>query len=172
MEAATQTRLLDNYIAGAWTAASGAEALDVTNPATGEVLARVPLSSSADLDRAVKAAREALPVWRGVSVIARARLLFGLREGLSNRREDLARSVTTEMGKTIGDARAEVARMVEMVEAACAIPTTSRTSLGGSTPRRSASPWACVPRSCRSTSRPWSRSGSCPSRSGAGTHSC
>ena len=112
MEAATQTRLLDNYIGGAWTAASGAEALDVTNPATGEVLARVPLSSSADLDRAVKAAREALPVWRGVSVIARARLLFGLREGLSNRREDLARSVTTEMGKTIGDARAEVARMI------------------------------------------------------------
>jgi malonate-semialdehyde dehydrogenase (acetylating) / methylmalonate-semialdehyde dehydrogenase len=124
MEAATQTRLLDNYIAGAWTAASGGEALDVTNPATGEVLARVPLSSSADLDRAVTAAREALPVWRGVSVIARARLLFGLREGLSNRREDLARSVTTEMGKTIGDARAEVARMIEMVEAACAIPTT------------------------------------------------
>jgi malonate-semialdehyde dehydrogenase (acetylating) / methylmalonate-semialdehyde dehydrogenase len=124
MEAATQTRLLDNYIAGAWTAASGAEALDVTNPATGEVLARVPLSSSADLDRAVKAAREGLPVWRGASVIARARLLFALREGLSNRREDLARSVTTEMGKTIGDARAEVARMIEMVEAACAIPTT------------------------------------------------
>ena len=66
MEAATQTRLLDNYIGGAWTTASGPEALDVTNPATGEVLARVPLSSSADLDRAVKAAREALPVWRGV----------------------------------------------------------------------------------------------------------
>ena len=124
MEAATQTRLLDNYIAGEWTAASGADALDVTNPATGEVLARVPLSASADLDRAVKAAREALPVWRGVSVIGRSRLLFGLREGLNNRREDLARSVTTEMGKTIGDARAEVARMIEMVEAACAIPTT------------------------------------------------
>ena len=124
MEAVTQTRLLDNYIGGGWTAASGADALDVTNPATGEVLARVPLSSSADLDRAVKAAREALPVWRGVSVIGRARLLFGLREGLNNRREELARSVTTEMGKTIGDARAEVARMIEMVEAACAIPTT------------------------------------------------
>jgi malonate-semialdehyde dehydrogenase (acetylating) / methylmalonate-semialdehyde dehydrogenase len=124
MEAATQTRLLDNYIAGEWTAASGADALDVTNPATGEVLARVPLSAPADLDRAVEAARQALPVWRDVSVIARARLLFGLREGLNNRREDLARSVTTEMGKTIGDARAEVARMIEMVEAACAIPTT------------------------------------------------
>jgi malonate-semialdehyde dehydrogenase (acetylating) / methylmalonate-semialdehyde dehydrogenase len=124
MEAATQTRLLDNYIAGKWTASAGTEALDVTNPATGEALARVPLSSAADLDAAVAAARAALPVWRNVSVIGRARLLFGLREGLNNRREDLARSVTTEMGKTIGDARAEVARMIEMVECACAIPTT------------------------------------------------
>jgi malonate-semialdehyde dehydrogenase (acetylating) / methylmalonate-semialdehyde dehydrogenase len=124
MEAATQTRLLDNYIAGKWTASAGSEALDVTNPATGETLARVPLSSAADLDAAVAAARAALPAWREVSVIARARLLFGLREGLNNRREELARSVTTEMGKTIADARAEVARMIEMVECACAIPTT------------------------------------------------
>ena len=97
---------------------------DVTNPATGEVLARVPLSSASDLDAAVQAARAALPVWREMSVIGRARRLFALREGLDGRREDLARSVTTEMGKTLIDARAEVARMIEMVEAACAIPTT------------------------------------------------
>jgi malonate-semialdehyde dehydrogenase (acetylating) / methylmalonate-semialdehyde dehydrogenase len=118
------TRLLDNYIAGSWTPATSSEALDVTNPATGEVLARVPLSSSDDLDAAVRAARAALPAWRGVSVIERARRLFALREGLDARREELARSVTTEMGKTIDDARAEVARMIEMVECACAIPTT------------------------------------------------
>jgi malonate-semialdehyde dehydrogenase (acetylating)/methylmalonate-semialdehyde dehydrogenase len=119
------TRLLDNYVAGRWTPASAAaEALDVTNPATGDVLARVPLSGAADLDAAVRAAREALPAWRAVSVIARARALFALRQGLEARSEDLARSVTAEMGKTIGDARAEVARMIEMVECACAIPTT------------------------------------------------
>jgi malonate-semialdehyde dehydrogenase (acetylating) / methylmalonate-semialdehyde dehydrogenase len=122
--ATTSTRVLDNYVAGAWTPSTGVEQLDVTNPATGEVLARVPLSATADLDAAVRAAREALPAWRAVSVIARARLLFALREGLEARREELARSVTTEMGKTIDDARAEVARMIEMVEAACAIPTT------------------------------------------------
>jgi malonate-semialdehyde dehydrogenase (acetylating) / methylmalonate-semialdehyde dehydrogenase len=122
---ATATRLLDNYIGGAWTpAAAAADALDVANPATGEVLARVPLSGRADLDAAVAAARAALPEWRAVSVIERARRLFALREGLSARHEDLARSVTAEMGKTIGDARAEVARRLEMVEAACAIPTT------------------------------------------------
>src|SRR5829696_3050765 len=118
------TRVLDNYIGGSWTPAAASEQLDVTNPATGGVLARVPLSSAADLDAAVQAARAALPAWRDVSVIGRARKLFALREGLDNRREDLARSVTTEMGKTIADARAEVARMIEMVEAACAIPTT------------------------------------------------
>jgi malonate-semialdehyde dehydrogenase (acetylating)/methylmalonate-semialdehyde dehydrogenase len=123
--ALTATRLLDNYIDGEWTPAQAATGeLDVLNPATGEVLARVPLSGSADLDVAVRAAREALPEWRAVSTIARARKLFELRERLVAREEDLARSVTTEMGKTIADGRAEVARMIEMVEAACAIPTT------------------------------------------------
>src|SRR4051812_18857135 len=99
-------------------------ALVVPTPATGGVLARVPLSSAADLDAAVRAAREALPAWRAVSVIERGRRLFALREGLDARREELARSVTTEMGKTLDDARVEVARMIEMVECACAIPTT------------------------------------------------
>ncbi|HKG65329.1 MAG TPA: CoA-acylating methylmalonate-semialdehyde dehydrogenase [Solirubrobacteraceae bacterium] len=118
------TRLLDNYVAGRWTPSTGDDALDVTNPATGETLVRVPLSAAADLDAAVDAARAALPEWRAVSAIGRARKLFELREGLVARSEDLARSVTTEMGKTLPDARAEVARMIEMVEAACALPTT------------------------------------------------
>ena len=121
----TSTRVLDNYIAGQWIPATAATGeLDVIRPATGEVLARVPMSGAADLDAAVQAARAALPEWRAVSTIARARKLFELRERLTARSEDLARSVTTEMGKTIADARAEVARMIEMVEAACAIPTT------------------------------------------------
>src|SRR3984957_21351636 len=115
----TETRLIDNYIAGAWTAAAAATGeLDVINPATGAALARVPLSGRADLDAAVAAARAALPEWRAVSVIARARKLFELRERLNARSEEMARSVTTEMGKTIADARAEGARMIEMVEAA------------------------------------------------------
>jgi malonate-semialdehyde dehydrogenase (acetylating)/methylmalonate-semialdehyde dehydrogenase len=124
MEAITETRTLGNYLGGRWTPATSSETLEVTNPATGAAIARVPLSSSADLDAAVIAARAALPAWREVSVVERARKLFELRNGLDRRREELARSVTTEMGKTIGDARAEVARMIEMVECACAIPTT------------------------------------------------
>jgi malonate-semialdehyde dehydrogenase (acetylating)/methylmalonate-semialdehyde dehydrogenase len=123
--ATTATRTLDNYLAGRWIAAQGAaDALDVTNPATGETLARVPLSGASDLDAAVAAARAALPEWRAVSTIGRARKLFELRERLVARADDLARSVTVEMGKTLPDAQAEVARMIEMVEAACAIPTT------------------------------------------------
>src|SRR5665213_4497614 len=122
---ATATRLLENYVAGRWTPARAAtEVLDVTNPATGATLARVPLSGAADLDDAAAAARAALPEWRAVSTIARARKLFELRERLVARSDDLARSVTTEMGQTIADASAEVGRMIEMVEAACAIPTT------------------------------------------------
>jgi malonate-semialdehyde dehydrogenase (acetylating) / methylmalonate-semialdehyde dehydrogenase len=122
---ATQTRLLDNYVDGRWVAAEDpSEILDVTNPATGETLARVPLSGAKDLDQAVQAARAALPEWRAVSTINRAKKLFELHERLVARQDELARSVTTEMGKTLVDARAEVARMIEMVEAACAIPTT------------------------------------------------
>ncbi|HEY0318096.1 MAG TPA: CoA-acylating methylmalonate-semialdehyde dehydrogenase [Solirubrobacterales bacterium] len=120
----TGARRLNNYIGGAWVRSDSEESLDVTDPANGETIARVPLSSAAELDQAVTAARAALPVWRDVSVIERGRRLFALRDRLDRRREDLARSVTTEMGKTIADARAEVARMIEMVECACAIPTT------------------------------------------------
>ena len=122
---ATTVRLLENYIAGRFTPARAAtDQLDVVNPATGATLARVPLSGAADLDDAVQAARDALPEWRAVSTIARARKLFELRERLVARADEMARAVTAEMGKTIADARAEVARAIEMVEAACAIPTT------------------------------------------------
>jgi malonate-semialdehyde dehydrogenase (acetylating)/methylmalonate-semialdehyde dehydrogenase len=124
METITEAKLLDNYVAGEWRPAHATETLEVDNPASGEILARVPLSTAGDLDAAVEAARAALPAWREVSVIQRGRHLFALREGLDRRREELAQSVTAEMGKTIVDARAEVARMIEMVEAACAIPTT------------------------------------------------
>ena len=122
--ATTTTRLLSNYVGGRWTESESSELLDVTNPATGEVLARVPLSTPGELDAAVAAARAALPAWRAVSVPERARRLFALREKLVARRDELARCVTAEMGKTLPDAKAEVGRMIEMVEAACAVPTT------------------------------------------------
>src|ERR1700744_6367946 len=104
---AAESRLIDNYIAGAWTPASSATGeLDVVNPATGGAVARVPLSGRADLDAAVAAARAALPAWRAVSAIARARKLFELRERLTGRGGGLPPTVPLGMGKTNGDARA------------------------------------------------------------------
>ncbi|HEX6460671.1 MAG TPA: CoA-acylating methylmalonate-semialdehyde dehydrogenase [Thermoleophilaceae bacterium] len=120
----TGIRTLQNYVGGNFTSPSSERALEVLNPATQQPLAMVPLSSASDLDQAVAAAREAFPAWRSKSTIARARWLFSLRELLSEHTDELARLVTTEMGKTLGDARAEVERMIEMVECACAIPTT------------------------------------------------
>jgi malonate-semialdehyde dehydrogenase (acetylating)/methylmalonate-semialdehyde dehydrogenase len=121
---ATRGRVIQNYVGGRWLAPAADETLEVTNPATGAVLAQVPLSGAEDLSAAVAAARQALSAWREVAVPERARILFALREGLARRRQELARSVTTEMGKTLIDAQAEVARMIEMVECACAVPTT------------------------------------------------
>ena len=123
-EAAVQSRLLDNYVGGRWVPVRGGERIDVTDPASGEVLARVGMSTRADVEDAVAAAREAHAGWRAVPVIRRAQLLFRLREALSARAGELAQSVTREMGKTLADARAEVDRAIEMVEAATAVPQT------------------------------------------------
>jgi malonate-semialdehyde dehydrogenase (acetylating)/methylmalonate-semialdehyde dehydrogenase len=126
MSTVAATRTLKNYVNGEWVDAHPTSILEVTNPATGELLCHVPLSGAVDLDVAVAAARTALPGWRDVGTVGRARKLFELREALVARQDELARSVTTEMGKTLVDARAEVARMIEMVECACAIPTTTQ----------------------------------------------
>src|SRR5205085_11322753 len=104
--------------------ALGAEHLDVSDAAAGERLAGVPLSGSADVDAAVAAARAAFPAWRSRSTIERARWLFGFRQVLEGHQDEIARAVTREMGKTFPDARAEVGRAIEMVEAATAIPQT------------------------------------------------
>jgi malonate-semialdehyde dehydrogenase (acetylating)/methylmalonate-semialdehyde dehydrogenase len=124
MATSTQVRLLQNYVNGRWVASAAGRELDVVNPATQDVLARVPLSGREDLEQAVSAARAAFPAWRSRSTIERARWLFSLRETLTGAHEELARLVVTEMGKTLADARAEVGRMIEMVECACAVPTT------------------------------------------------
>ncbi|MGA7397703.1 MAG: CoA-acylating methylmalonate-semialdehyde dehydrogenase [Solirubrobacterales bacterium] len=118
------TKTLKNYVNGSWIDAPGAELHPVLNPANGQTIGEVPFSTADHLDEAVKAARAALPVWRGVSTIARARKLFELREKLTARKDEIARMVVLEMGKTLPDATAEVGRMIEMVEAATAIPTT------------------------------------------------
>ncbi len=119
----SQVQTLRNYIGGQWVASGATEALEVRNPATDEVLAHVPLSNKADVDAAVAAASAAFPAWRSTPPQERARYFFKLRELLDTHREELARMITTEMGKTLDDARGEVLRGIENVETACGIPT-------------------------------------------------
>jgi len=119
---AEETRTLRNYIGGGWQSASGPEVLEDRDPVSGEVAALVPLSGETEVDAAVRTAREAQPAWREVAPQRRARAIMRLRHELSERREELARLVTDDMGKTFDDALGEVGRGIESVEAACAIP--------------------------------------------------
>ena len=116
-------RTLRNYIGGQWVDTQSGEFLDVRNPATDELLARTPLSNQADVAAAVEKARAAFPAWRATPPQERARYFFKLRQLLDANREELARLITTEMGKTLDDARGEVLRGIENVETACGIPS-------------------------------------------------
>ncbi len=113
---------IQNYVNGTWCDATGAEQLDVHNPATAEVLARAPLSSPEDVDQAARAAAAAFPTWRRMPAPARIQYLFRLKALLEGHFEDLASTITTENGKTLDEARGEMRRAVENVEVACGIP--------------------------------------------------
>jgi malonate-semialdehyde dehydrogenase (acetylating) / methylmalonate-semialdehyde dehydrogenase len=115
----TATRTLANYIGGEWTPAGTSPTLSDIDPASGMVLAEVPLSGAAEIDAAVAAASVAQAGWSQRSPIERARAVFRIRETLLANREELARLVTLDMGKTLDDARAEVGRGIESCEAAC-----------------------------------------------------
>jgi len=112
-----------NYIGGSWRQPTASETLNVLNPATGEVLARVGLSTAEEVDRAVQAARAAFPDWRRTPAVERVQYLFKLRDLLEQHFEELSRTVTLENGKTLEEARGEVRRAVENVEVACGIPS-------------------------------------------------
>jgi malonate-semialdehyde dehydrogenase (acetylating) / methylmalonate-semialdehyde dehydrogenase len=113
---------IKNYVNGQWTPSCAVEALDVPNPATGEVLVRVPLSPAAEVDQAVLAAHKAFLEWQHVPATQRIQYLFKLKALMEENFEDLARAITIENGKTLNDARGEMRRAVENVEVACGIP--------------------------------------------------
>jgi malonate-semialdehyde dehydrogenase (acetylating)/methylmalonate-semialdehyde dehydrogenase len=118
-EALTMVR---NYVGGSWLAPN-VDHIDTTDPATGDLLGRVPLSDAEAVDAAVRAAKAALPAWRATSPLVRARALFALRQKLVDHRDELAHLVTLDMGKTFDDAYAEVGRGIESVENACGAGT-------------------------------------------------
>ena len=114
---------LRNYVDGEWVTPQSETYLDVTNPANGDVIAQVPLSTKANTDAAVAAAHAAFPAWRATPPLERARLLFAVKARMEERFEDLAQAVTREHGKTLEDARGSVRRAIENVEVACGIPS-------------------------------------------------
>src|SRR6476646_8392046 len=114
---------LTNFVGGRWVPSRATEFLDVHNPATGEVIARTPMSTGEDLDAAVAAAEKAFPAWRDTPPTVRARAMFRFPELLNERFEELARTVAREHGKSLDESRCSVRRGIECVEAACAAPS-------------------------------------------------
>ncbi len=112
-----------NFIRGAWVEASAREHRPVINPATGETLAQVPLSTAGDVDQAAAAAAAALPEWRRTPPGDRVQYLFKLKGLLEAHLDELARTVTDECGKTYAESVGELRRGIENVEVACGIPT-------------------------------------------------
>ncbi len=113
---------LPNYINGQWCTSSAMEYLDVLNPATAEILAKVPLSPACEVNEAVEAAAEAFVSWRRTPPTERVQYLFKLKNLLEENLEDLARTITLECGKTLAESQGEMQRAIENVEVACGIP--------------------------------------------------
>ncbi len=116
-------KLLQNYIAGEWHEPTSAEFIEVHNPATGEVLAKVPLSPPEEVDLAARAATGAFDRWRRTPATERIQYLFKLKYLMEEHFDDISRMIVKENGKTMGEARGELRRAVENVETACGIPT-------------------------------------------------
>ena len=120
---AGSVQMVRNYVGGAWTTPSASVHIDVTNPATGETIARVPISSPDEVDHAARAAQDAFLDWRDTPPLDRAKFLFTLRDLMVRRQEEIARIVTIEHGKVLADARGSVQRAIENVEVAAGIPS-------------------------------------------------
>jgi len=110
------------WINGKPQAATSQRRGDITNPATGAVTAQVAYCNATDIDTAVKAAQAAFPAWRATPPLRRARILMKYRELIDAHREELARLISAEHGKTLPDAMGSVTRGLEVVEFATGIP--------------------------------------------------
>src|ERR1700694_4525135 len=110
-------------IGGSWRPSTSARSAAVLDPTRGSELARVPFVTAAEIDDAVEAARRAFPAWRAVPVPERALVMFRYKRLLEEHLEEMARIVSQENGKLIGEARGEVRRGIEVVDFAAGMPT-------------------------------------------------
>ncbi|HEY4376467.1 MAG TPA: CoA-acylating methylmalonate-semialdehyde dehydrogenase [Acidimicrobiales bacterium] len=114
--------LLSHWHAGSSWAGTSERRSPVYDPATGEVTAEVALATAADVDAVVQAARAAADEWRAVSLSRRTKIMFAFRDLVDRHTDDLARRITAQHGKVLGDARGEVGRGIEVIEVACGMP--------------------------------------------------
>ena len=110
-----------NFIAGNFMPLSS-KTLDVITPLTGSVLSVVPLSTAADLDLAVEAAKKAFPTWAATPIKERVQVFYRYKTLLEKHLKELATLVHEENGKTIEEAIAEVEKSIELIEFACSLP--------------------------------------------------
>ncbi|MGH9568891.1 MAG: aldehyde dehydrogenase family protein, partial [Candidatus Angelobacter sp.] len=122
-ESTAEAVSVPNYIDGQWIESKAGESLDVINPASSEVIARTPLSSTAEVNAAVQSAARAFPEWRRTPPENRIQYLFKLKQLLEAHLDELGRIISRENGKTLGEAKGELRRAIENVEVACGIPT-------------------------------------------------
>ena len=113
---------IEHWIDGTTTAGTGDRTAPVYDPAAGTVQARVRLAAPSDVDTAVASAKAAFERWRELSLSRRTEILFRFRELLTAHTDELAGIITDEHGKTLDDARGEVARGREVVDFACGAP--------------------------------------------------
>lgn len=116
--------ILKNYINGKWVGSKEHSTFDVTNPATQEIMGKVPYgpATADDLALAVEAAGTAFQDWSTEPVMKRVQPLYRLKQLLEDNLEDLARTITMECGKTLSESRGELQRAIENVEVACGMP--------------------------------------------------
>jgi malonate-semialdehyde dehydrogenase (acetylating)/methylmalonate-semialdehyde dehydrogenase len=107
---------------GGQAVAGGSAFLDVINPATGEVISRVPLGSTAEVDRAVVAAEQALQEWAATPIKERVQVFYRYKALLERHLTELGALITEEHGKIKSEAEAEILKAIELVEFACSLP--------------------------------------------------
>jgi len=115
-------RDIQHFIHGRLLPGDGDRHGDVFDPNAGTVQARVPLASAAELDRAVASAQSAQPAWAALNPQRRARVMFEFKRLVEARLDELARLLSSEHGKVLGDARGDLQRGLDVIEFACGIP--------------------------------------------------
>lgn len=96
---------------------------DIINPATQEVIGRVPFATVEEVDAAIQAAQDAFASWRQTSIQARMRIMLKLQDLIRANMKEIAQVLTAEQGKTLADAEGDIQRGLEVVEHACSIGT-------------------------------------------------